>query len=117
MAQTAVFDLDGTLLAGDSTAFWLLNLLFSSWLRVIAAVLTLPVTGPLIWFRGSRRIGASIILWIASLGRDQQAIESSIHDFALDFAEGSGGLRWRHAGLETLDRHLAAGDRVIVVTA
>ncbi len=117
MAETAVFDLDGTLLAGDSTAFWLRDLLFASWLRVIAAVLTLPATVPLIWFRSSRRIGASILLWIATLGLDQKAIGWSIEYFAQDFAEGTGGLRWRNDGLETLKRHLAAGDRVVVVTA
>ena len=31
-----------------------------------------------IWFRASRRIGASILLWTATLGYDQNALERSI---------------------------------------
>jgi phosphatidylglycerophosphatase C len=113
----AVFDLDGTLLTGDSTAGWIRMLLLSSWLRCIAAAVTLPACVLLLWFPASRRIGASILLWIATLGYDRNAIAHSIEAFVKRFEQGGRALRWRNEGLTTIDRHLAAGDRVLVVTA
>ena len=115
--QMAVFDLDGTLLAGDSTVAWLRMLLLSSWVRCIAAAMTLPATLPLLWFPASRRIGASVLLWIATLGFDRNAIAQSIEAFAKRFERGECALRWRNDGLGAMDRHLAAGDLVLVVTA
>ena len=115
--QIAVFDLDGTLLAGDSTAAWLRMLLLSSWVRCIAAAMTLPACLPLLWFPASRRIGASVLLWIATLGFDQNAIAQSIEAFAKRFERGECALRWRNDGLAAMDRHRAAGDLVLVVTA
>lgn len=117
LPQIAVFDLDGTLLAGDSTAAWLRTLLFSSWLRCIAAVITLPICLLLIWIRSSRRVGASILLWIATAGLDQNAITDSMQAFAKCVERGDGAVRWRGDGVATMHRHLAAGERVIVVTA
>jgi phosphatidylglycerophosphatase C len=115
--QMAVFDLDGTLLAGDSTVAWLRMLLLSSWARCIAAAMTSPVSLPLLWFPASRRIGASVLLWIATLGSDQDAIAQSIEAFAKRFESGERALRWRSDGLAAMDRHRTAGDLVLVVTA
>lgn len=115
--QVAVFDLDGTLLAGDSTGAWLRMLLGSSWVRCIFAAMTLPATVLLLWFPKSRRVGASILLWIATVGYDRSALATSIERFAKAFEAGMRGLRWRNDGLAVMERHLAAGDRVLVVTA
>ena len=113
----AVFDLDGTLLAGDSTAAWVLMLLFSSWLRCSVAAIALPVCLFLIWFPASRRVGASVLLWIVTVGYDQNALLESIEAFVKRFEQGGRGIHWRNDGLRAMDRHLAAGDRVLVVTA
>jgi phosphatidylglycerophosphatase C len=115
--RMAVFDLDGTLLAGDSTAAWLRTLLFSSWLRCIAAAISLPVWLLLIWIPSSRKVGASILLWIGTVGLDQEALTDSIQTFAKRVEHGDGAVRWRGEGLATIRRHPAADDRVIVVTA
>jgi len=116
-AQIAVFDLDGTLLAGDSTVAWLRMLLLSSGPRFLAAAITLPVSLLLIRFPSLRRIGASILLWIATLGYDKAALADSIESFARSFEAGRTSLRWRRDGLHEMQRHMAAGERVIVVTA
>ncbi len=116
-SQIAVFDLDGTLLAGDSTVAWLRTQLLSSGMRFLAAAMTVPVCLPLIHFRASRRIGASILLWIATVGYDPAALAGSIESFAANFEAGRTSLRWRKDGLQALQRHIAAGDRVVVVTA
>jgi len=113
----AVFDLDGTLLEGDSTVAWLRMLLFSSWLRLSVAMLASPLCVPLIWWPASRRIGASILLWIATVGCDRNTLLQSMETFVQRFEQGALSLRWRKDGLEAMERHLAAGDRVLVVTA
>ncbi len=113
----AVFDLDGTLLAGDSTVAWLRMRFLSSWLRGTVALLTLPVTIFLVWLPATRRIGASVLLWIATVGYDLDALMASIEAFVERFERGKCSLRWRNDGLLAMERHLAAGDRVLVVTA
>jgi phosphatidylglycerophosphatase C len=115
--QIAVFDLDGTLLASDSTAAWIRMLICSSWLRASAAAITLPISLLLVWFPASRRIGGSVLLWIATVGYDQEALLKSIEAFVKRVERGERSVRWRNDGLEAMDRHLAAGDRVLVVTA
>jgi phosphatidylglycerophosphatase C len=112
-----VFDLDGTLLKGDSTVAWLRMLLLSSWMRGAVAVITLPISLWLVWLPATRRIGASILLWIATVGYDQNALVESIDAFVRRFERGECSLRWRNDGLGAMDRHLTAGDRVLVVTA
>jgi len=116
-AQIAVFDLDGTLLAGDSTVAWLRTLLLASGVRLFAAAIALPVCLPLIHFPSSRAIGASILLWIATFGFDSEALADSIESFARSFEAGQTSLRWRKDGVHAMQRHMAAGDRVVVVTA
>jgi phosphatidylglycerophosphatase C len=116
-SQIAVFDLDGTLLAGDSTVAWLRMLLLSSAPRFLAAAIALPGCLLLIHFLSSRKIGASILLWIATFGYDPEALADSIERFAGDFEAGRTSLRWRKDGLHAMQRHMAAGDRVVVVTA
>jgi phosphatidylglycerophosphatase C len=115
--RLAVFDLDGTLLAGDSTAAWLRMLLLASWPRCIAAAIALPVCATLIWIRPSRKVGASILLWIATAGYDQDAITHSMQAFVKRVEQGDWAVRWRGDGLATMRRHLAADHRVVVVTA
>jgi phosphatidylglycerophosphatase C len=115
--RTAVFDLDGTLLAGDSTVAWLRMILLASWPRLVVALVTAPLWAVLVLIPASRKIGASILLWIATFGRDQDAVVRSIHTFVSHFEKGDGPIRWREEGLATLRRHLARNDRVVVVTA
>jgi len=116
-SSLAVFDLDGTLLAGDSTAAWLRMLYLRSWLRCAVAAITLPIVLLLVWLPASRRIGASVLIWMATVGFDQNSLVESFAAFAKCFERGECRLRWRNDGLKALDRHLAAGDRVLVVTA
>lgn len=114
---TAVFDLDGTLLNGDSTKHWLRQLLLRSFRRATAAAAVLPVAYPLVLFRSSRRIGASTLFWVASFGMSSPQLRASAEAFAGGVRRSVGPLVWRNAGMATLERHLAQGHRVAVVTA
>jgi phosphatidylglycerophosphatase C len=113
----AVFDLDGTLLDGDSTALWLWDRFQGSVLRLAVALLVAPVAVPMVLIPGSRRLGASILLWIATFGLDAKALDRSFADFAARFHARTLPLEWRGQGLAALDAHLAGGARVVIVTA
>jgi phosphatidylglycerophosphatase C len=107
----AVFDLDGTLLDSDSTALWMWDRARRSLPRLLATLLVAPVAIPMVIAPRTRRTGASILLWIATVGLDERALRKSCADFdALPLA-------WRGQGVETLDAHLAGGDEVVIVTA
>ena len=113
----AVFDLDGTLLDGDSTALWLWERVRRSVPRLVATVVIAPVAIPMVIAPRSRRAGASILLWIATAGLSERELRDSCADFAARFRAGDLPLRWREQGVETLDTHLAGGDEVVIVTA
>ncbi|UAL08514.1 haloacid dehalogenase-like hydrolase [Caulobacter segnis] len=113
----AVFDLDGTLLDGDSTALWLWDRVRRSPLRALATLAILPLAGPMVALPRTRRAGASILLWIATAGLSERALRESCARFGAAFHAGGGALAWRPEGLATLNAHLTRGDRVIVVTA
>ena len=113
----AVFDLDGTLLDGDSTAFWLWRRFRRSPLRLAAALLVAPIAVPMVLIPLTRRCGASVLLWIATAGLSEPALRASCADFAEQLRDGVLPLHWRAQGLTALDAHLAQGGRVVIVTA
>jgi phosphatidylglycerophosphatase C len=113
----AVFDLDGTLLDGDSTALWLWSRVRRSVPRLLATLIVAPVAIPMVIAPRTRRAGASILLWIATVGLDERGLHESCTAFAAGFQAGALPLRWRRQGVETLDGHFAGGDEVVVVTA
>ena len=113
----AVFDLDGTLLDGDSTALWLWGRVRRSIPRFLTTLLVAPVAIPMVIAPCTRRAGASILLWIATAGLCERKLRESCADFAGQFQAKALPLRWRGPGMATLDEHLAHGDEVVVVTA
>ncbi|GGL27710.1 haloacid dehalogenase-like hydrolase [Caulobacter rhizosphaerae] len=113
----AVFDLDGTLLDSDSTALWLWDRARRSLPRLLAILLVAPVAIPMVIAPRTRRTGASILLWIATVGLDERELQDSCAAFASRFQAGALPLRWRRQGVETLEGHFARGDEVVVVTA
>lgn len=113
----AVFDFDGTLIDGDSTTRWLLGVFRRSSLRLAIAIMVLPLALPMTILPVTRRRGASIFLWLATFGLDEQGLERSLQEFARRFEAGELPLRFRPGGLLALERHLADGHRVAICTA
>jgi len=113
----AVFDLDGTLLDGDSTSKWMIGRISRSWLRFIAAALVAPLAVPLVMMPRFRRIGASVFLWIASVGLKEHELLESFSAFAKSVQSGESHLRWRPRGVAALRRHRADDHRVVIATA
>jgi phosphatidylglycerophosphatase C len=112
--RSIVFDLDGTLLNGDSTTAWMVARIRRSWLRTLLSVLASPVAALLMPF--SRRWGASAFLWVASVGQDETALRTSFRAFAAQ-VHGGGAVAWRPIGIDVLHGHIAGGERVVVATA
>jgi phosphatidylglycerophosphatase C len=113
----AVFDLDKTLLSADSTVAWMRRLLRASPWKLAAMLPVFPVALVLLHLPSARRIGASILLRIATSGLDETALKQSIDAFAMRFERGTPSLRWFDDGMGKLSEHIASGHRVVVVTA
>jgi len=111
-----VFDLDGTLLGGDSTTAWMVARMKKSWFRVALAVLAAPLAIPLTVFAPTRRLGGSIFLWIASRGQNEVELRASFNAFAEQVSRQE-GILWRVKGLACLKEHIQRGELVIVATA
>jgi len=111
---SVVFDLDGTLLNGDSTAAWMIGRIRRSWWRTLLAVMVWPAATLLM--ARSRRLGASAFLWIASVGQDERTLRASFRAFAAQVRAGDGATAWRAAGVQVLRDHISRGERVVVAT-
>jgi phosphatidylglycerophosphatase C len=113
----AVFDLDHTLLSSDSTAVWMRGLLQASPLKLLAALFVLLPALVLVKAPSTRRIGASALLWIATLGLDGVALKRNIDAFVTSFEHGSLAMHWFADGIGKVREHVALGHRIVVVTA
>ena len=112
---TVVFDFDGTLVRGDCAAAWLRTRLTDSHWRRLAAGLTWPFLRPgFAWWR-SAWLPASFYTWLATVGRTPESLEEARDDFLQDCARRRVALVIAPA-VERLQAHLAAGDRVVIVT-
>lgn len=112
---TVLFDFDGTLVRGDCAAAWLRELLRSHPLRRLAAGLSFPFLAPAFGWWRSAWVPASFYLWLATVGRTDEALAEAREDFLRDCAARRDQLLVAPA-VAALHAHLAAGDRVVVVT-
>lgn len=118
MKEIVVFDLDGTLLSGDSTKAWLTDKLKSNLLRFIAALIVTPVALPLMKFKKYKSRGASLYLWIATYGVNEEELEYSFKNFSNNIKDvTSDSLYWFEQGITEVKDHLAHGRIVFIATA
>lgn len=115
-APLVVFDFDHTLYDGDSGGDLVQWLLARSVWRAAAAILASPLLLPLLAFLPTRRSGISGYLWLGTFGlRDYHDLNALIRRYVADR-----GPRLHAAMLpiavSVLERHLAAGDRVVIAT-
>ena len=113
---SAVFDLDGTLLDGDSTSIWMIKRIKKSAWRTIFAAAAFPFALPLTLYAPSRRIGGSIFLWIASFGMNEVELRKSFAMFANDVSAGR-GVAWRPNGVAELKKHVVGRNTALIATA
>jgi phosphatidylglycerophosphatase C len=109
----AVFDLDGTLLRGDTTAEFIKGLILRSPARTAAALVIVPLLGPFFFMPFTRRNAITVLLWIATAGLPPHRIDALVQRFTAAHAAEGNQIR---VVLDRLHAHLAAGDRVIIAT-
>ena len=113
--ETVVFDLDGTLVAGDSFSRFVRTLVMRHPARRVAALLSLPAWLPALGVGRTRLPAERFLVWLSALGMDDDAFAAATRSFAAEHA-GSAGGRVAAAALQRLHEHLDRGDRVIVAT-
>ena len=112
---TVLFDFDGTLVRGDCAAAWLRDLLRSHPLRRLLAGVSFPFLAPgFAWWR-SAWLPASFYTWLATVGRTDEALAEAREDFLRACAARREQLLITPAVVR-LHAHLAAGERVVIVT-
>jgi phosphatidylglycerophosphatase C len=109
----AVFDLDGTLLRGDTTVEFIRGLILRSPARTAAALLIGPLLAPFFFMPFTRRYAITALLWIATAGLPPGRIAALVEQFAAAHAAEGNRIR---VVLDRLHAHLAAGDRVVIAT-
>jgi phosphatidylglycerophosphatase C len=111
--DVAVFDLDGTLLRGDTTAEFIRGLILRSPPRAAVALLSAPVLGPFFFVPFARRYAITVLLWIATAGLPPGRFEALAEEFATAHAAEGNRIT---VVLARLHAHLDAGDRVVIAT-
>ena len=115
-ARLVVFDFDHTLYNGDSGGDMVQWLLRRNAARACAAIVASLVLLPMIAFLPTRRRGISGYLWIGTFGlRDYHDLNALIRQFVTARAAPLRAALLP-IGIDVLEQHLAAGDRVVVAT-
>jgi phosphatidylglycerophosphatase C len=109
----AVFDLDGTLLRGDTTAEFVRGLILRSPPRAAAALLAAPVIGPFFFVPLARRHAITLLLGIATAGLPPGRVQALEEEFAARHAAQGSQIS---VVLDRLHAHLDAGHRVVIAT-
>ncbi|MGD9584398.1 MAG: HAD family hydrolase [Lysobacterales bacterium] len=110
-ATAVIYDLDGTLIRGDSGTRLVRALLARHGWRRALALLIAPIALPLMLRVSTRHWGVRPMLWIATVGMDQAALDTFMEVFMRDYR-----IRWIAPVLTSLRADLAAGRRVVVAT-
>ncbi|MFI1385136.1 haloacid dehalogenase-like hydrolase [Embleya sp. NPDC020886] len=110
----AVFDLDGTLVRGDSFGHCTRVLLRRARWRLVAVALCLPIIGPMYAVHATRRHALALVLRLATIGLPAARFEELAHDFAAVRAVEGNRIT---ITLARARAHLAAGDRVVIATS
>ncbi|MFP0312282.1 MULTISPECIES: haloacid dehalogenase-like hydrolase, partial [Acinetobacter calcoaceticus/baumannii complex] len=105
-------------LSGDSTKAWLTDKLKSNIFRFIAALIVMPIALPIMKFKKYKSNGASLYLWIATYGLNEEKLEYSFKNFSKNIKNNSfNSLYWFEQGINEVKDHLANRRIVFIATA
>jgi len=111
----AIFDLDHTLVRGDSFAAFNLYLLVRSWWRFALALTLTPIVGVLLISSRTRVAAVSIFIWCGTVGLSEADLHRLMDEHvARRFASGSN--RVCRQAVRALHEHQREGARVFVAT-
>ncbi|WP_460875438.1 HAD family hydrolase [Rhodanobacter koreensis] len=110
--RVVLFDFDGVLIHGDAFYLFMRERYRSSLWRKLLALLCTPLL--LLQLPFSRRLPLRTLVRVALLGLSEKRYQAAADAFAASLVHRP--RQFCRDGLQTLRRHQAAGDRVIVVT-
>ncbi|MNG76436.1 haloacid dehalogenase-like hydrolase [Serratia plymuthica] len=118
MSEVVIFDLDKTLLSGDSTKAWMLMRFRTGKLRFFCAAVLAPIALLFLKSKRFKSTGASIFFFIASFRMKEKEMMDSFFLFSSKIRDGKiNGVNWFKDGLLELLKHREEGRRVIIATA
>jgi phosphatidylglycerophosphatase C len=113
--RTVVFDLDRTLISGDSFAGCVNSLLLRDWWRVGSVVAAAPVLLPFWATTTTRPVALWGLLWCATVGLDAEEFAAHLSAHGEGLALNARSMVHRD-GVRALKHHQESGDRVVIVT-
>lgn len=114
--RVAVFDLDGCLLTGDSTAQWVFRRLRRNPPRLLLAALWSLWAARAIKPLATRTQATRGYLWIASVGRSAISLAADLEAHCQQIRSGLARIRPIPEALELWRQHRQAGHRVILIS-
>ncbi|NUG02892.1 haloacid dehalogenase-like hydrolase, partial [Acinetobacter oleivorans] len=86
--------------------------------RLSGAILIMPLAIPLMKIKKYKSIGASLFLWLATVGLSDTELHESFIKFSEKIkAKSYDDLYWFMDGIQEMDKHIENGKKVIIVTA
>ncbi len=113
--RLVLFDFDGTLISGDNGTRMIVEFARSRGWPLITSILCTPIILPLLLFPPTKRLGASMYLWLSTVGMGKNQINRCLKRLAAVTAGNPQHYRIEPAW-ERLQQHLQAGDKVVVIT-
>jgi len=110
-----VFDFDLTLTRWDTSDRFFRWLLKREPWRLPLVLIALPILGPLVLFRATRKWPIRFAVWVATLGRSAKDLEFLAHAHVEAVFAGSEPA-FLQSGLEELQAHLEQGHKVVIAT-
>jgi phosphatidylglycerophosphatase C len=114
-APVVVFDFDLTLTRWDTTDRFFRWLLRRNPWRGAIVYLLLPVLGPMLLMRGTRKWPVRFAIWAATLGRSTRDLEALVQEHVDAVFAGPEPV-FVDAGLARLQHHIDHGHRVVIAT-
>jgi len=113
--MTIVFDFDHTLTSWDSSDRFFRWLIKRSWWRLGLVVISLPVTGPLLIPKATRKLPIRFAVWVATLFQSHEGLKLLASRHVAEMVASGEGLVLRE-GSNQLRQHLELGHTVVIAT-
>lgn len=114
-SPVVVFDFDCTLTRWDTADRFFRWLLRREPWRLVLVLAALPVLGPLLLARPTRKWPIRFAVWIATLGRTPEALPALAEEHIQSLPKGHASV-FLPAAVERLQAHLVQGDQVVIAT-
>ena len=114
-SRVVVFDFDLTLTRWDTADRFFRWLLRRDPWRLALVLASLPVLGPLLLVRFTRKWPIRFAVWVATLGRTPEVLAGLAEEHIRSLPMGHASV-FLPAGVEQLQVHVAQGDKVVIAT-